>query len=101
MPPTIIKVQLSKKQIDGYVIPLSNINLVLAVTEIGMVGCGAFNVFALDRFSYPAATVKSMKDGPIATIDDLLEGQIKEVNEEAVKRGISAGMTGREALELM
>ncbi len=44
-------------------------------------------------------------DGPDAesdrTIDDLLNGIIKEVNEAARKRGVSIGMSGKEALDLM
>jgi uncharacterized protein YunC (DUF1805 family) len=43
-----IDVQLSKKRADGFVIPLGPANLVAIKTDIGMVGCGAFDVAALD-----------------------------------------------------
>ncbi len=55
------KVQLAKKQADGYVIPLGQVNLVNVVTDIGMVGCGAFDVAALNNFGYPAAKVRPSK----------------------------------------
>jgi uncharacterized protein YunC (DUF1805 family) len=95
------KVQLSKKQADAYVIPLGPVNLVYVVTNIGMVGCGAFDVMALDNFGYPAVKVRSAQKTPIATIDDLLNGVVKEVNAAATKLAIATGMSGREALEKM
>ena len=71
------KVQLAKKQADGYVIPLGQVNLVNVVTDVGMVGCGAFDVAALNNFGYPAAKVRPSKGNSIATIDDLLGGNRK------------------------
>jgi uncharacterized protein YunC (DUF1805 family) len=95
------KVQLARKQADGYVIPLGKFNLVKVVTDVGMVGCGAFDVAALNNFGYPAARVKPTRGSSIATIDDLLEGVIKEANDAAVKMGIKVGMSGKEALDLL
>jgi uncharacterized protein YunC (DUF1805 family) len=95
------KIKLNKKQADGYVIPIGPLNLVFVVTDKGMVGCGAFDVTALNNFSYPAAKVKSKSGQPIATINDLLDGIIKDANAEATKLGITIGMSGREALEYL
>jgi len=95
------KVQLTSKQADGYVIPLGLLNLVNVVTDVGMVGCGAFDVAALNNFGYPAAKVRPAAGRSIATIDDLLQGIIKEVNPAAEKLGLKIGITGREALELL
>jgi uncharacterized protein YunC (DUF1805 family) len=93
------KVQLTNKQADGYIIPLGSINIVLVVTDVGMVGCGAFDVMAFDAFDYPAVRVKSTSGNPIATIDDLLAGVVKDANAEATKLGINIGISGREALD--
>ena len=95
------KIQLKNKQADGFVIPLGVLNLVGVVTDIGLAGCGAFDVSALDNFRYPAVRVRSEKGVPIATIEDLLSGIVKDVNKGAVGLGIRVGMTGREALDLM
>ena len=95
------RVKLTNKQADGYVIPLGPINLVFVATDKGMVGCGAFDVAALNNFNYPAARVKSPSGKPIATIEDLLEGIVKDANTEAASLGIAVSMSGREALELM
>jgi uncharacterized protein YunC (DUF1805 family) len=95
------KVELTRKQADGYVISLGPVNLVNVVTDVGMVGCGAFDVAALNNFGYPAAKVRPVQGSSIATIDDLLEGIVKEVNPAAEKRGLKVGLTGRNALELL
>lgn len=96
-----IKVQLPGKQADGYVIPLGPVNLVNVVTDVGMVGCGAFDVAALNNFGYPAAKVRPSQGNSIATIEDLLLGIVKEVNPNAETLGLKVGLTGREALELL
>lgn len=95
------KVQLAGKQADGYVIPLGPVNLVTIITDTGMLGCGAFDVAALDRFDYPAARASSPDGLPISTTDDLIKATVKDANTAAGRRGITAGMTGKEALDLM
>jgi uncharacterized protein YunC (DUF1805 family) len=94
-------VQLSRKIADGYVIPLGRVNLVNVATDIGMVGCGAFDVMALNNFDYPAAKVRPAQGSSISTIDDLLDGIIKEANPAAERLGVRIGQTGREALDLL
>lgn len=96
-----VTVQLTKKGAEGFVIPLGPANLVAVKTDVGLVGCGAFDVAALDSFSYPAAKVRPATGPSIATIDDLMNGIVKEANRSAMGRGITNGMTGRQALELL
>ena len=95
------RISLAHKDADSYVIPFGPFNLVMVATDTGMVGCGMVDVHALDRFDYPAARVRSSTGGAIATIDDLLDGIVKDVNDAAQHCGIRAGMTGREALDLL
>lgn len=96
-----IKMQLNGKQADGYVIALGPVNLVNVVTDVGMVGCGAFDVAALNNFGYPAAKVRPSQGSSIVTIEDLLQGIVKEVNPAGELLGLKVGLTGREALELL
>ncbi|WP_292370285.1 YunC family protein [Methanoregula sp. UBA64] len=96
-----VTVHLSKKVADGYVIPLGPANLVAIITDTGLVGCGAFDVAALDSFSYPAAKVRPVHGPSIVNTDDILTGIVKETNRSAMSRGIKNGMTGRQALELL
>ena len=96
-----VEVQLTRKVAKGYIIPLGPANLVAVMTDAGMVGCGAFDVAALDSFSYPAAKVRPAIGPSIIDTDDILKGIIKEANRSASGRGIRTGMTGRQALELL
>ncbi|MCK7507932.1 MAG: YunC family protein [Desulfobacterales bacterium] len=82
-----VDVQLTRKVADGYIIPLGPANLVAIMTDVGMVGCGAFDVAALDSFSYPAAKVRPSIGPSIVDTDDLLKGIVKEANRSAMGRG--------------
>ena len=95
------KVRLTRKEADGFVIPLGPANLVAIKTDVGMVGCGAFDIAALDSFSYPAAKVRPAIGPSIVDTDDILKGIVKEANRSAMGRGIRTGMTGKQALELL
>ena len=92
-------VHLTHKTAEGFVIPLGPANLVAVKTDIGLVGCGAFDVAALDSFSYPAVKVRPALGPSIVTVEDILTGIVKEANRSAVGRGIKTGMTGKQALE--
>jgi len=82
----------------GYLEELGPVNIVFAKTEKVMIGCGVFNVKVFDKFGYPAARIKGMT-GRITTVEDLLTGQVAEVNDTAASLGIVEGITGRDVLE--
>lgn len=92
------KVEVAGKHARGFVYPLGPVNLVAVVTDRGMVGCGAFDVTALEKFGYPAARVKPSSGPSITSIPDLLDGIVKDANGPAQARGVKAGMSGREAV---
>lgn len=85
----------------GFVIPLGPVNLVGVVAARGMVGCGAIDVAALEKFGYPAARVRPAVGPSISTVADLMEGVIKEANSAARNLGVREGMSGKEALDLL
>ena len=80
------------------VVPAGPVNLVFAVGERGLLGCGAIDAGALQRFGYPAARVRPTTGPSIETIDDLLDGEVTEANESAQALGVAVGMIGRAAL---
>ncbi|MDO9325618.1 MAG: YunC family protein [Methanoregula sp.] len=96
-----VDIQLTRKVAKGFIIPLGPANLVAIKTDVGMIGCGAFDVAALDSFSYPAVKVRPSIGPSIVDTEDLLKGIVKEANRSAMGRGIKNGMTGRAALELL
>ena len=96
-----VGIQLTRKVAEGFIIPLGPANLVAIKTDVGMIGCGAFDVSALDSFSYPAVKIRPYIGPSIVDTEDLLKGIVKEANRSAMGRGIKNGMTGRAALELL
>ena len=95
------KVGLQNTEAKGFIVPLGPVNLVAVVAPRGMIGCGAFDVIALDRFAYAAARVQGRGGRPIIDIEDLLEGVIKVVNSAAAALGVREEMSGREAMNLL
>ena len=94
-----VDIQLTKSIAKGCVVQLGPVNLVFAYTQTGLIGCGAFDVMELDKFSSPAAKVRSSASGPIETIEDLLEGVVTQANESAKRLGIEPGINAKTALE--
>jgi uncharacterized protein YunC (DUF1805 family) len=92
-------VKLKGKVAEGFVVPLGPVNLVAVITDQGLVGCGAFDVAALEKFGYPAARVRPSTGDKVSTIADLLQGIVKEANGPARALGVAVTMTGKEALE--
>lgn len=96
-----VKVALLNSEGRGFVIPLGPVNLVGVVASKGLVGCGAIDIAALEKFNYPAARVRPARGTSISNVADLLEGVVKDANTGAQKEGIAVGMTGKEALDLL
>lgn len=94
-------IHLKNSEATGYVVPLGPVNLVFGVARRGMIGCGAFDVRALEKFGYPAARVRPLGSASVATLGDLLLGEISETNSAAADMGVFIGMRGREALDLL
>lgn len=92
---------LDGKEVTGYTIPIGPVNLVFAETARGLVGCGAVDVLALEKFSIPAAKVRPQNADSIRNIDDLLSGSVAVVNICARDLGIKTGMTGKQALQIL
>ncbi|EHQ35131.1 YunC family protein [Methanoplanus limicola] len=92
------KIEISGKEIECFEIPLGDVNLVFAKTDDGLIGCGAFDVIALEKFSYAAAKVRPSGNS-VKDVEDLLNGEIALANRFAKDKGITEGMSGREAIE--
>jgi uncharacterized protein YunC (DUF1805 family) len=94
-------IRLKNSEATGYVVSLGPVNLVWVVARRGLIGCGAFDVKALEKFEYPAARVRACGMGPVTTLEDLLSGEVVEANREAGNIGVVCGMSGEEALDLL
>jgi uncharacterized protein YunC (DUF1805 family) len=56
------RISVGHKVGEAFTIPLGLVNIVFITTDTGMVGCGAFDVKALDKFGYPAARANHHKE---------------------------------------
>ena len=92
---------IGETEVTGYVIPIGKVNLVLAKTENGLVGCGAIDVIALEKFNIPAAKVRPAGSDSIRNIEDLLSGMVVVANRDAKEAGICQDITGKTALEYL
>lgn len=90
-------IELKNSTARGYAIEAGAFNILIATTGKGLIGCSAFSVEALENLSYPAAVVQ----GPVSTIEQMLDAKVVRVNSFAKELGINTSLTGKEALELM
>lgn len=95
------KIILDGKEITGYIIPIGDVNLVFARTMRGLVGCGAIDVIALEKFKIPAAKVRPTAGDSIKNIDDLLSGVVTIANTFARDAGVLQKMSGEQALKIL
>jgi quinol monooxygenase YgiN/uncharacterized protein YunC (DUF1805 family) len=80
-------------------LPIGPVSLVYARTAKGLLACGAIDPMALEKFGVAAARVRPTRGNSIGSLEDLLEGEVREANALAQALGIKAGMGGREALK--
>ena len=71
------------------------------LTKVGIVGCGIYDLKTAGEFGQAIAIAKGTPTHPLVTPEDLLEAKIVDATPQAKAFGITIGMTGREAAELM
>jgi uncharacterized protein YunC (DUF1805 family) len=70
-------------------------------TAAGIVGCGIYAIDVPAEFGQAIAIARGTPAKPLAAPEDLLEAKIVGCTPKAASFGITLGMTGREAVELM
>ena len=71
------------------------------LTEAGIVGCGIYDLETAAEFSLAIAICKGTPAKPLVEPEDLFESKIVGATPQAEAMGISKGITGRQAVELM
>lgn len=71
------------------------------LTAAGIVGCGIYDLQTAAEFGQAIAIAKGTPACPLVEPEDLFEAKIVGCTAQAEVLGISVGMTGREAAELM
>jgi len=71
------------------------------LTSAGIVGCGIYDLETAAEFSQAIAIAKGTPECPLVEPEDLFNAKIVGRTPQAAALGITVGMTGREAVELM
>ena len=71
------------------------------LTEVGLVGCGIYDMKTPAEFGQALAIARGTPQKPLVDPEDLFDAQIVEATPQARELGIQVGMTGREAVELL
>ncbi|MGD9854457.1 MAG: DUF1805 domain-containing protein [Planctomycetaceae bacterium] len=71
------------------------------LTPAGIVGCGIYDMHTPAEFDQAIAIAKGTPANPLAEPEDLFEARIVDCTPKAKSYGITIGMTGRAAVELM
>jgi uncharacterized protein YunC (DUF1805 family) len=71
------------------------------LTAVGIVGCGIYDLKTPAEFGQAIAIARGTPAHPLVDPEDLLEARIVGTTPQAEALGIVAGITGREAVELM
>jgi uncharacterized protein YunC (DUF1805 family) len=71
------------------------------LTASGLVGCGIYDMKTPAEFGQALAIARGTPQKPLTDPEDLLDARIVDATPQAKALGITIGMTGREAVELM
>ncbi|GEM_PF-353378 len=77
-------------------VPTAQSNVLLIQAGCGFLGCGYFSVAVADRLGDAVAIVRGVK-----TLEEMLEVPVEEASRAAQERGVTVGMSGREALRIL
>jgi uncharacterized protein YunC (DUF1805 family) len=92
----IEQINLDKGSALGFKMDMEFAPLLVIRAGCGFVMCGYLNIDIANKLGEVAVRVSGVK-----SFEDVLSTKAADVSEAAKKRGISAGMTAKEALNLM
>jgi uncharacterized protein YunC (DUF1805 family) len=88
--------ELANGTAEGYMVDLPKAPLVLIRAGTGFIMCGFLNIAAANKLGVIAGRATGVR-----TYDELMRAPLVEVSNEAKAMGITEGMLGRDALEMM
>ena len=84
----------------GIFVRLPQTNLLAISTPNGYIMCGLLAVERMDEL-HPEREVVAARVSGVATFEEMLVQKIDAVSQSAIRRGITIGMSGAEALKRM
>ena len=73
----------------------------MILTEAGLVGCGIYDIKTAAEFGQAIAIARGTPAKPLVNPEDLFDAKIVDATPQAKALGITIGMKGREAVELL
>ena len=86
-------IDLEGNKFEGYSIPTQNTAALLIKAKRGFLGCGYFSLETAEKVGDAAVIVTGVKN-----FEDMLAAKVKALSSAAAALGVTAEMTGREAL---
>ncbi|MHC1589296.1 MAG: YunC family protein [Methermicoccaceae archaeon] len=94
--PTYMRIHLDGGDAHCYLIPMEPAPLILIAARKGFVMCGYLDLAVAEELGVAAAKVSG-----VSMFNDVLNAEIVDCTSLARKMGVSVGMRGKEALEMM
>jgi uncharacterized protein YunC (DUF1805 family) len=85
--------------VEGVQVKWQSFSILLVCGSKGFLGCGVFDVDAIDSFGQAACLVESTPQNPIGTLERFPHRKITRVNTKARALGIVEGMDVAQAFE--
>ncbi len=95
----VIPYEIGGKLYTGISVQLPKTTLLVISNDIGYIMCGALDVGLLNERLFDRQIIAGRAVG-VKTLEELLNAPLESVTDEARKRGIIPGMTGKDALIL-
>lgn len=95
------EVQTKNGKVEGCQVKWPGFNILLFAGTKGFLGCGVFDLDALDKFGVACAIVESTPQNPIGTLERFTTRKIAKANAKARALGINIGMDSTEALNIL
>jgi len=95
------ELQTRNGKVEGAQVKWPGFNILLFAGTKGFLGCGVFDLDALDNFGVACAIVESTPQNPIGTLERFTARKIARVNAKAKALGINIGMDVLEALNIL
>ena len=87
------KILVDDIEMQAGVMDIFGVNILLIKSGHGALGCGYINLAAAEKFGHALAIVSGVND-----YDDMLNAEVKSVSSAAAALGVTAGISGKEAL---
>ena len=86
-------VRIGENIFEGYAVPTANTVILLIKAKRGFLGCGYFSLATAEKVGDAAVIVSGVSD-----FETMLTAKVKGFSPAAAALGVTAEMTGREAL---